>query len=149
MNVSQVQERLRSELLGRIAKGTLSVSLLSRISGLGQSHLSNFLHSKRKLSVESMDAIMSALRLPISALLPHSEGGTVTHTSKPTKGIPSMTLYEENGLYRFYRDRNSQPIATFDRERAAIAAARSYAKAMGHDQVRVVFFVPVDPAEAA
>jgi len=42
MNFTQMHERLRLELLRRIQRGTLSVSLLARQTGFGQAHLSNF-----------------------------------------------------------------------------------------------------------
>jgi len=43
MNFTQMHERLRLELLRRIQRGTLSVSLLARQTGFGQAHISNFL----------------------------------------------------------------------------------------------------------
>jgi hypothetical protein len=72
MNITQMHERLRLELLRRIQRGTLSVSLLSRQTGFGQSHLSNFLRSRRQLSLEAMDRIFAAQQLTIAALLPAS-----------------------------------------------------------------------------
>ena len=60
MNFTQMHERLRQELLRRIQRGTLSVSLLARQTGFGQAHLSNFLHSRRQLSLEAMDRILVA-----------------------------------------------------------------------------------------
>lgn len=60
MNFLQMHERLRLELLRRIKRGTVSVSLLARQTGFGQSHLSNFLHSRRQLSLEAMDRILAA-----------------------------------------------------------------------------------------
>ena len=53
MNFTQMHERLRLELLRRIQRGSLSVSLLARQTGFGQAHLSNFLHSRRQLSLEA------------------------------------------------------------------------------------------------
>ena len=70
MNITQMHERLRLELLRRIQRGTLSVSLLARQTGFGQSHLSNFLHSKRQLSLEAMDRILASQRMSASDLLP-------------------------------------------------------------------------------
>ena len=70
MNITQMHERLRLELLRRIQRGTLSVSLLARQTGFGQSHLSNFLHSKRQLSLEAMDRILASQRMVASDLLP-------------------------------------------------------------------------------
>jgi len=70
MNFTQLQERVRFELLRRIERGTLSVSLLARQSGLGQSHVSNFLHARRGLSLEALDKILAAQRLTVVDLMP-------------------------------------------------------------------------------
>ncbi len=70
MNFTQMHERLRLELLRRIQRGTLSVSLLARQTGFGQAHLSNFLHSRRQLSVEAIDRILAAQHLGAADLLP-------------------------------------------------------------------------------
>lgn len=51
------------ELLRRIERGTLSVSLLSRQTGFGKSHLSNFLHARRKLSLAAMDRMLAAQQM--------------------------------------------------------------------------------------
>ena len=69
MNFTQMHERLRLELLRRIQRGTVSVSLLARQTGLGQSHLSNFLHNRRQLSLEAMDRILAAQHLTTADLL--------------------------------------------------------------------------------
>jgi transcriptional regulator with XRE-family HTH domain len=69
MNFSQLHERLRMELLRRIKRGTVSVSLLARQTGFGQSHLSNFLHSRRQLSLEAMDRILSVQQMAVSDLM--------------------------------------------------------------------------------
>jgi hypothetical protein len=70
MNFTQMHERLRLELLRRIQRGTLSVSLLARQTGYGQAHLSNFLHNRRLLSLEAMDRILAAQHLTVPDLLP-------------------------------------------------------------------------------
>ncbi|HUB51379.1 MAG TPA: hypothetical protein VL986_04485 [Terracidiphilus sp.] len=46
------------------------MSLLARQTGFGQSHLSNFLRSRRKLSLDAMDTILAAQRLTAADLLP-------------------------------------------------------------------------------
>jgi hypothetical protein len=69
MNFTQMHERLRMELLRRINRGTLSVSLLARQSGLGQAHLSNFLHSRRQLSLPALDRVLAAQHLAADDLL--------------------------------------------------------------------------------
>ena len=70
MNFTQMHERLRLELLRRIQRGTVSVSLLGRQSGFGQAHLSNFLHGRRQLSLDAMDRILAAQHLTVADLLP-------------------------------------------------------------------------------
>jgi hypothetical protein len=70
MNFTQMHERLRLELLRRVRRGTLSVSLLARQTGFQQSHLSNFLRSQRRLSLEGMDRILTAQHMGAADLLP-------------------------------------------------------------------------------
>jgi plasmid maintenance system antidote protein VapI len=70
MNFTQMHERLRLELLRRIQRGTLSVSLLARQTGFGQPHLSNFLHNRRQLSLEAIDRVLAAQHLTAADLLP-------------------------------------------------------------------------------
>jgi transcriptional regulator with XRE-family HTH domain len=69
MTFTKMHERLRLELLSRIQRGTLSVSLLARQTGFGQSHISNFLNSHRNLSLEAMDRILAAQHLSTADLL--------------------------------------------------------------------------------
>jgi len=70
MNLTQMHERLRLELLRRIQRGTVSVSLLARQTGFGQPHLSNFLHNRRLLSLEAIDRVLAAQHMTASDLLP-------------------------------------------------------------------------------
>jgi hypothetical protein len=79
MNFTQMHERLRLELLRRINRGTLSVSLLARQTGFGQAHLSNFLHSRRQLSLQALDRVMAAQHLAADDLL--------HNTRDPAEGI--------------------------------------------------------------
>ncbi len=76
MNFSQLQERVRTELLRRINRGTLSVSLLARQTGVGQPHLSNFLHGRRQLSLTTLDKLLRAQQLAITDLLPAARRGS-------------------------------------------------------------------------
>jgi hypothetical protein len=85
MNFTQMHERLRLELLRRIQRGTVSVSLLARQTGFGQSHLSNFLHSRRQLSLEALDRILMAQHMTASDLLP----AAYQHEAMPEDGKSS------------------------------------------------------------
>jgi transcriptional regulator with XRE-family HTH domain len=70
MNFTQMHERLRLELLRRIRRGTLSVSLLARQTGFGQSHISNFLRSRRQLSLEGLDRVLLTQHISAWDLMP-------------------------------------------------------------------------------
>src|ERR1700747_3231016 len=72
MNFSQLHERLRIEIVRRIDRDQLTGTLLARQTGLRQSHLSNFIRGKRKLSLSALDRVLAAQLLSIAALLPES-----------------------------------------------------------------------------
>ena len=91
MNLTQLHERLRLELLRRIDRGTLSVSLLARQSGYGQAHLSNFLHSRRQLSLEGMDRILTAQHLTVDELLPAGSGAALLREGNDGSVIPIVS----------------------------------------------------------
>jgi hypothetical protein len=69
MTFTQMHESLRLELLRRIQRGTLSISLLCRQTGFGRSHLSNFLHSKRQLSLDGLDRMLASQHITAEDLL--------------------------------------------------------------------------------
>lgn len=57
------------ELLRRMQRGTLSVSLLSRQTGFGRSHMSSFLHARSQLSLEGLDRVLEAQHLAVEDLI--------------------------------------------------------------------------------
>ncbi len=91
MNFSQMHERLRLELLRRIQRGTLSVSLLARQTGFGQPHLSNFLRSRRQLSLEAMDRILAAQRLTVADLLPALRQDALWREDESSGAVPVVS----------------------------------------------------------
>jgi hypothetical protein len=98
MNFTQMHDRLRLELLRRIERGSLSVSLLSRQTGFGQSHLSNFLRKRRKLSLAAIDAILASQRLTAADLLPALARSTAAPPGEEFGMVPlvshSVALFE-------------------------------------------------------
>jgi hypothetical protein len=70
MNFTQIQDRLRNEILRKIQRQTLSISLLARQTGLAPGHLSNFLRYRRHLSMNAMDRILNAQRWSVADLIP-------------------------------------------------------------------------------
>jgi transcriptional regulator with XRE-family HTH domain len=76
MNAAQLHERLRLEIARRIDRGLTTGTLLARQCGLKPSHISNFLHRKRKLSLAAFDRILAAQALSIEDLLPQRSPST-------------------------------------------------------------------------
>jgi hypothetical protein len=102
MNFTQMHERLRVELLRRIQRGRLNVSLLSRQTGLGQSHVSNFLRQKRHLSLDAMDRILRAQKMAANDLLsgPRERESAIATSDEQTDSVPVVS----------YRSALSEPI---------------------------------------
>lgn len=91
MNLTQMHERLRIEMLRRIQRGSLSISLLSRQTGLGKSHVSNFLHSRRRLSMEGIDRVLAAQHLAAEDLFDFDPNRTLMNSSRDTGSIPVVS----------------------------------------------------------
>ena len=91
MNFTQMHERLRLELLRRIQRGTLSVSLLSRQTGFGQPHLSNFLHNRRQLSLQAIDHVLAAQHLTAADLLPTLQRGEALAEDGEASSVPVVS----------------------------------------------------------
>lgn len=121
MNFSQMHERLRLELLRRIQRGTASVSLLARQTGFGQSHLSNFLHSRRQLSLDAMDRLLAAQSIAVDDLM-----STAHHAERPAADAdfgPVPLVPHNSALYERIL-RPSSVAATIDVPAAALRAMR-------------------------
>ncbi len=91
MNFTQMHERLRVELLRRIERGTVSVSLLARQTGFGKSHLSNFLHNRGQLSLEAMDRMLAAQHLAAADLLPATCNSSQWRTHEESGAVPLVS----------------------------------------------------------
>ena len=88
MNFTQMHERLRQEMLRRIKRGTLSVSLLTRQTDLAQSHVSHFLRRERQFSLNALDRVLDAQHLTASDLLPEARQGEASAVDDATGAIP-------------------------------------------------------------
>jgi hypothetical protein len=65
MNLRQTNDRVRELLQRQLDHGIMSNKLLSLKTTIGQSHLSNFQQGRRRLSVEALSRVISALGLEL------------------------------------------------------------------------------------
>lgn len=79
------------EVQRRIQRGTLSVSLLARQTGFGQSHLSNFLHGRRQLSLEAMDRILAVQNMSAADLFPAQTRRAEYHEGEESGAVPVVS----------------------------------------------------------
>src|SRR3974377_1344541 len=91
MTFSQMHERLRLELLRRIQRGTLSVSLLARQTGFGPAHMSNFLRKRRQLSLEALDRVLVSQHLTAIDLLPATYNSEELANDLESSSVPVVT----------------------------------------------------------
>jgi hypothetical protein len=68
------------------------------------------------------------------------------HGAMPA-GMPTFCVYEVDGAYLAYRPSSHTALASYDKEREVIAAARQTAAALHAEQVRVVFIIPTIPGD--
>jgi hypothetical protein len=73
MRLRDLQDRLRAHIRARINRRELTGSGLSRQAGFQQGHLSNFLNSRRGLSLESMDRLLETLQIEVLDLVDAGE----------------------------------------------------------------------------
>lgn len=91
MNLIQMHERLRIEMLRRIQRGTLSVKLLSQQTGLCKSHVSSFLHARRMLSLQGIDRVLAAQHMAAEDLFILGSGRASSRQTIETDQIPVVS----------------------------------------------------------
>jgi hypothetical protein len=91
MNFSQLHERLRIEIARRIDRGQLTGMLLARQTDLRASHLSNFIHRKRKLSLSALDRVLAAQLLCLEDLLPETDHAAIEPATDDASIVPLVS----------------------------------------------------------
>ena len=73
MKFKALQENLRKVIRRRIEDDQLTGLKLAQQTGFQQAHISNFLNSKRSLSLEGMDKVLQVQKLSVLDLLDPNE----------------------------------------------------------------------------
>src|SRR3954465_608862 len=86
MTFRQLQENLRQIMRQRVKGGHLTGLKLSQQTGFQQAHISNFLNSKRSLSLEGMDKVLSVQKFSVLDLLDPDEISKRATILPPSEG---------------------------------------------------------------
>ena len=76
MLIADLHERIRQHVLATIKSNQLTQKELGELIGMRQAHISNFVHGRRGLSIEAMDALLNVLGLDVRRLMAMSEQTT-------------------------------------------------------------------------
>ena len=116
MKFKALQENLRKLIRSRIEEGDLTGLKLAHQTGFQQAHISNFLNSKRSLSLEGMDKVLNVQRLSVldlldpaeinkrASILPPSEGefeNIVMAEGEVAAGEPLITSEDVKDILKF------------------------------------------------
>jgi len=86
MKFRQLQENLRKVIRHRVDKEGLTGLKLAQQTGFQQAHISNFLNSKRSLSLEGMDKVLEMQKLSVLDLLDPKEVNKRASVVPPAEG---------------------------------------------------------------
>ena len=103
MRLLDLQDRLRSHIRARIGRRELTGSSLSRQAGFQQGHLSNFLNSRRGLSLESMDRLLETLDIEVLDLVDEEEIRRRALLTAAPAGLESVALVSAEDAARLPR----------------------------------------------
>jgi hypothetical protein len=131
MNFTQLQERLRQELLRRIDRGSVNGALLARQTGFQPSHISNFLRRRRTLSLSGLDRLLAAQMLTVADLIatedisnaPRASIRGLTHTTVPIV-TPATAIHDPAPSSSATLDLLQLPLSLLEHMRTRRATSR-------------------------
>ncbi len=93
MLISDLHERIRQHALAMVRSRQLTQRGLAELVGMQQAHISNFLHGRRGLSIDAMDAILKVLGLDVQRLIAMSgETRSAKDSSNAVESVPMIQL---------------------------------------------------------
>ena len=112
MRLQDLQDRLRTYIRARISRRELTGSGLSHAADFRQGHLSNFLNSRRGLSLESMDRLLETLQIDMLDLV--DPGEIQRRTLLPPDGadLESIAVVSAEHAARLRRFSSEQVVDT-------------------------------------
>jgi len=124
MRLLDLQDKLRSHIRARIGRRELTGSSLSRQAGFQQGHLSNFLNSRRGLSLESMDRLLDTLDIGVLDLVDAGEIQRRALVPAAHAGLESIALVSAEDAARLPRFTPEQVVGTVTFRKALLHKLR-------------------------
>jgi hypothetical protein len=90
--IQDLQDELRSHVRARIGRGELTGRELARNAEVPQGHLSNFLNSRRGLSLNSIDRLMGALGIGVLDLVRSEDAQRRMRSRRGGDGLERVAL---------------------------------------------------------
>lgn len=67
------------------------------------------------------------------------------HNKPKGASLPTLLVYEQDGMFCQYAGAGRNPVCVYDRERTVLEAARRVAEQIGAQTIRAVFVLEVPP----
>jgi len=127
MKFKALQENLRKVMRKRIDAGDLTGLKLAHQTGFQQAHISNFLNSKRSLSLEGMDKVLQVQHLSVLDLLDPSEINKRASILPPSQGEFEDVLLTEGSIAA------GEPLITNENVKDILKFKKSFLKRLRPD----------------
>src|SRR3954471_21338138 len=127
MKFKALQENLRKTIRRRIDEGDLTGLKLAHQTGFQQAHISNFLNSKRSLSLEGMDKVLQVQHLSVLDLLDPSEINKRASIVPPSPGEFEDVLLTEGAIAA------GEPLITNENVKDILKFKKSFLKRLRAD----------------
>jgi SOS-response transcriptional repressor LexA len=122
MTFRQLQENLRQIMRQRVKGGQLTGLKLSQQTGFQQAHISNFLNSKRSLSLEGMDKVLEVQKLSVLDLLDPKEVNKRASILPPSEGEFENVVLADGAIAA------GEPLITSERVQDILKFKKSFLK---------------------
>lgn len=122
MTFRQLQENLRQIMRQRVKGGQLTGLKLSQQTGFQQAHISNFLNSKRSLSLEGMDKVLEVQKLSVLDLLDPKEVNKRASILPPSEGEFENVVLTDGAIAA------GEPLITSERVQDILKFKKSFLK---------------------
>lgn len=128
MRFRALQEKLRQVIRQRIAEGGLTGLRLAEQTGFQQAHISNFLNSKRSLSLGGMDKVLQVQRLSVLDLLDPREINKRASILPPSEDAFEDVLLAEGSVAA------GEPIITSENVKDILKFKKNFLRRLRPDQ---------------